>query len=144
MENCIQWCKANGINPPPPFYTAKHRVEEQEAEDDSEVRRVAGPRGVGPEFEAEQKARFEAEKARFDALSQEEKLAELKAKLADNEQWITSAKEAGKQLAKWVLDYKAELERKIAEYSSPQRISLSPEEESQLLVQFPETWDVAA
>lgn len=105
-------------------------------------------------FEAEQEARREEEGARFSALSREGKVAELKAKLAGIEDMIEWEKRhaiktgnSGGTPSVLMLEFqkqKAELEQQIAEYSSPicqEEISLSPEEESQLLAQFPEAWD---
>jgi hypothetical protein len=153
-EHFVPWarrilglCKEQEIDYPKVFLRRLGDAERAlESEDDPycEIARVASPRGPSPEYEAEQRARQEREEARFNALSREEKLAELSVKLADHEEWLTPAIKAGKQPAKWALDYKAELERKIAEYSSPEcqeEISLSPEEEFQLLSHFPEAWD---
>lgn len=149
MEECIQHCKANGIKPTPPFYTARGQVKEREAAGaeyeaeqearQNEARRKAEQDEYCARYNAELEAKQEAEKARLDALPREEKLVELKAKLADYESWMTPAKEAGKQIPNWALDRKAELERQIAECQ--EEISLSPEEEAQLLSQFPEACD---
>ena len=75
---------------------------------------------MNTKFEAERKARQEAEDARFNALSQEEKLAELKTKLAGVEEFIMSIRKGRNEVSRWILDSKAYLERKIAEYSTAQ------------------------
>lgn len=52
MERCIQYCQANGIKVPPPFYDAKHRFEQREADEEpDEISRMAkGTRGVREEM----------------------------------------------------------------------------------------------
>lgn len=51
MERAIQYCQANGIKVPPPFFDAKRLVEDDERNRESdEVARVAGPRGVREEL----------------------------------------------------------------------------------------------
>ena len=50
MERCIQCCQQTGIPVPRPFFEAKRRVERRETEDDSEISRIAGARGVREEL----------------------------------------------------------------------------------------------
>ena len=152
MERCIQYCKANGIKPTPPFYEAKAAVrakERAEAEPD-EIARIPGLQYHEEQMaadEAKQKAERELEDARFNALPQEEKLAIFKERLALTEDLIASMKRARKEPSGWMLNSKANLERQIVEHSSPtcqEEILIDDELASRLLSQFPETWDSPA
>lgn len=157
MEHCIEYCQENGIKPTPPFYDAKRRIKAQEVEDDSEVARVASfedrqaeAERMAAEMEATREAERKAEIARFNALSQQEKLAELKAKLASTEEMIAGFVQRGASSGAFTLELKnqkAELKRQIAEFSFPacqEEISLTATEDIQLLSQFPEAWDIVA
>ena len=112
MERCIQCCQQGRIPVPRPFYEAKRRVEEQEAEDrDWPTHPIPDHDTVSAEFNA----RKQAEAAKFNALPPEEKLVILKGLLGTVEDLIMSAKNKGKEPRKWMLDYKADLDHQISE-----------------------------
>jgi hypothetical protein len=124
MERAIQHCQENSIRVPPPFFSAKRAVEESESESkNANFPRLIDHEALSAKFEAERKARQEAEDARFNALSREEKLAELNAKLAPVEEIILSIRKKWKEVPRWMLDSKADLERKIREVAVPGSVS---------------------
>lgn len=141
MEQAIQCCEEDGIKVPPPFFLAKRRIEEREAKDSFPTHPIPDNEyhaASVAKFNAEQEAKREAEDSRFNALSREEKVTELKSKLANVDDFIAHCKKLGtKENSRLVVELKnqkAELEQKIAKHDHftgfpkpPERI---PEEQA--------------
>ena len=131
MERAIQHCQENSIRVPPPFFSAKRAVEESESKAKTDnYPRLQDFEARDAKLGAELKASREAKDAIFNALPQEEKLAKLKAQLAAVEEFILSVRKPGEKVATWILDSKADLERKMREAADPGSVPKTPSAEA--------------